>query len=55
MQLIQHMTALFLCLAIWVGIRDILWHIEHDNMEGVAKWTTLTLLFGVSLLISLFA
>jgi len=55
MQLIQHMTALFLCLAIWVGIRNIGFHLKHDNHEGIAKWTTLTLLFGVSLLISLFA
>lgn len=53
MQLIQQMTALLLCLAIWVGIRNVLYHIRHDDHEGVAKWTTLTLLFGISLLVSL--
>lgn len=55
MTLIQNMTALLLCLAIWVGIRNIGYHIKHDDHEGIAKWTTLTLLFGISLLFTLFA
>lgn len=53
--IVTQMTALLLALAIWVGIRNVLYHMNHDDHEGVAKWTVMTLLFGISLLISLFA
>lgn len=55
MNILIQMTNLLLCLFIWVGIRNVLYHIQHDDHEGVAKWTTLTLLFMVGLLFTLFA
>lgn len=55
MNLIQNYTALLLVLAIFASIRNFIIHLEHDDHEGVAKWAVITLLFGISLLVSLFA
>ena len=49
------MTALLLALAVMVGMKNFIYHLDHDDHEGVAKWTILTLFFGISLLITLFA
>jgi hypothetical protein len=48
-------TAWFLAFAIFVSIKNVNWHMKHDNHEGVVKWMTLTLLFIFALLISVFA
>ena len=53
--LMTNLTAWLLCIAIFAGIRNVMVNIEFDDHEGVVKWTVLTLLFGLSLLISLFA
>lgn len=53
--MITGMTAWLLALAIVVGIKNFIHHLDQDDHEGVAKWTILTLLFGISLLITLFA
>ncbi len=48
-------TAWLLAFAIFASVKNVTWHMKHDNQEGVAKWMTLTLLFIFALLISVFA
>lgn len=48
-------TALLLALAIFVSIKNFMYHLEQDDHEGVIKWAVMALLFTFSLLISIFA
>ena len=48
-------TAWLLALAIFVSIKNFMFHLEHDDHEGVVKWAVMALLFTFSLLVSIFA
>jgi hypothetical protein len=48
-------TILFLVLASFASYRNLLFHLEHENHEGVAKWSVTMVVFIIATIFVLFA
>lgn len=48
-------TILFLVLASFASYRNLIFHLEHENHEGVAKWSVTMVVFIIATIFVLFA